>query len=493
MMGFRNNGKHTIILGIFLLVFTGFQGYSQTKTFSLQDAIDYALKNNRDIRVSALEIDRAKAAVSEAYGYALPTVDLSANLSHFIEKAKMPFPDFGALLSNATNEYLYRNPGILKDASGNPVSMDSITYENNKKPYSTSLQSFALANNYEASLRVSQILFNSAVFTGIGSSGTYLEASKVMFKAQVSKSVLGVQKAFYAAMLMKEMYTVIQSSYSTFEASVKNVKLLYEQGMVSEYEYLQMKVQLENFKPKVIEAENGYRITLDAFKLAISMDKSESIDISGSYDISRIDVPELDAAVDEAMRKNLDIQSLEYKSKIDNAFVELERADYYPTLAAFGNLTYAGAADDFNFLHYNSSIVGLSLSMNLFNGGRTNKKVEQQLVNVMKTDEQIKTLKDAIAMNIKSKVLDLQKIKENINSTVENVALSERAYQLAEIRLREGTSTQLELLNAEQAKRDAILNKYRAINDYYNAKFEIDNLLGNLNPEYLKNYEKELK
>lgn len=480
MMGFRNKGKHTIILGIILLVFTGFQGFSQTKTFSLQDAIDYALKNNRDIKISALEIVRANAAVSEAYGYALPTVDLSANLSHFIEKAKTPFPDFFAVLNNSTYDILVKKDLIKESAA-------------ERRDPQISLQSFALANNYEASLKVTQILFNSAVFTGIGSSGMYLEASKVMFKAQVSRSVLGVQKAFYAAMLMKEMQTVIQTSYTTFEATVKNVKLLYDQGMVSEYEYLQMKVQLENFKPKVIEAENGYRVTLDALKLAISMDKSESIDISGSYDVSQIDIPELNAAVDEAMRKNLDIQSLEYKSRIDNAFVELERANYYPTLAAFGNLTYAGTSEDFNFLHYNSSIVGLSLSMNLFNGGRTNKKVEQQLTNVMKTDEQIKTLKDAIAMNIKSKVLDLQKIKENINSTVENVALSERAYQLAEIRLREGTSTQLELMNAQQAKRDAILNKYMAINDYYNAKFELENLLGNLNPEYLKNFGKELK
>jgi outer membrane protein TolC len=479
MMFFRNLNKKFIVLGIFFVTFLSYDSYTQTNSYNLQSAIDYSLKNNRDIKIAALEVTRARAAVSEAYGYALPTVDFSASLSHFIEKAKMPFPDFGALLNNSTYKVLFDEKIIPEDI-------------NKYQSMETVLQTFALTNNYEAQFRVSQILFNSAVFTGIGSAGTYLETSKVMFKSQVSKSVLGVQKAFYAALLMKEMYTVINSSFSTFESTVNNVKLLYEQGVVSEYDYLQLKVQLENFKPRVLEAKNGYQLTLDALKLAMSMDKSENLEIQGTYDIAKIDIPELKSSIDNAMKNNLDIQSLEFKRKVDNAFVDLNRSEFWPTLVAFGNATFSGASDDLKFANYNSAIVGLSFSINLYNGGKSDKKVEQQLVNVMKTDEQIKTVRESISLGITSKILDLERIKENINSTVENVNLSERAYKIAELRLKEGTGTQLELINSEQAKREAILNKYKVINDYYNAKFDLDNLLGNLNPEYLKNFNEYL-
>ena len=485
-------------LGIYFAVLLilsqiNFEAISQTKTFDLQNAIDYSLKNNRDIKIAVLEVDRAQAAVGEAYGYALPTVDFSASLSHYIEKMKMPFPDFRAMLTNATNDFLYYGKYTYKKEDGSIGPMTEEEWNKNKLPMETILQSFALANNYQAQFQVSQILFNSAVFTGIGSAGTYLETSKTMLKSQVSKTILGVQKAFYNALLMKEMFGVIKSSFNTFEETVKNIKLLYDQGIVSEYDYLQMKVQLENLKPRVLETENAYKLTLDALKLAMSMDKSEQIEINGTYDVAKIDIPDLNSTIDEAMRKNLDIQSLEYKKKVDEAFVELNRSEYYPSLVAFGNYSFSGAADDFNFINYRQSMVGLSLSFNLFNGGKTNKKVEQQLVNVLKTDEQIKTLKDAIALGIKSKLLDLQRIKENINSTLENVNLSERAYRIAELRLKEGTGTQLELINAEQAKRESILNKYKAINDYYNAKFELDNYLGIIPNEYLINYKKELE
>lgn len=470
----------TLIVALMLIFSSSMLPEAQAKTYTVDDAVAYALKSNRDLKSSAYEVKKAHAAVHEAYGYAMPSVDVSASLSHFLEKMKMPFPDFGAMLNNSTYSVLFKEKVIPED-------------KDKYLPVETSLQSFSLANNYEAKVQISQILFNSAVLTGIGSAGIYQDASKVMLKSQISKTVLGVQKAFYAALLMKEMYTVIQTSYNTFEQTVNNVKLLYEQGMVSEYNYLQVKVQLENFKPKVLEAENGLKLTIDALKMAMSMDKNENLDIAGEYKLDDIQVPDINTTVDRALRDNLDIQSLEYKRKVDDAFVDLARADYWPTVAAFGYYSFSGASDNLKFINYRTALIGVQFSINLFNGGRTQNKVEQQMINVMKTDEQIQAVRDATAMGVKAKLLDLQRIKDNIDATVENVKLAERAYSIAELRLKEGTGTQLELINSEQAKRESILNKYKAINDYYNAKFELDNLLGIVDSGYYKYFENELK
>jgi len=475
----KRNISYALILFVILSVLHVTTVYSQTKTYDLNSAIEYALLHNRDIKIAVLEVDRAEAAVSEAYGYALPTVDLSASLSHFLEKAKMPFPGFEALLNNATYSVLFKEKVLPED-------------DNKYLPIETQLQSFALSNNYDAQINVSQILFNSAVFTGIGSAGTYLKTSQVLLKNQISKSVLNVQKSFYTALLTKEMKSVIEESYKTFEETVNNVQKLYNEGMVSEFEYLQLKVQLENFKPRVIEAENAYRMTIDALKLAISMDKTEELDVIGTYEVTSLEYLEIGEAVSKGLENNLDILSLEYKKKVDEAFVELNKSEYYPTLVAFGNATFSGSSDNFNFVNYRSAIVGLSFSINLFNGVKTDKKVEQQLINVEKTLEQINNVKDAVAIGIKSKILDLQRLRENIKSTTENVKLSERAYRIAELRLKEGAGTQLELMNAEQAKREAILNKYKAITDALNTKFDLDNLMGVINPEYLTNYKNRI-
>ena len=90
---------------------------SQQKIFSLEEAIKTALSNNREILISKMEIEKAEAAVAEAFGYALPTLDVSGNFTHMIEKPKMAFPDFEALLTNATYEILFQENVIPRDES----------------------------------------------------------------------------------------------------------------------------------------------------------------------------------------------------------------------------------------------------------------------------------------------------------------------------------------------------------------------------------------
>ena len=112
--------------------------FAQTQTLTLDEAIQLALVNNKDIKVSYLNTEKSHAAVREAFGYALPSVDVAADFSHFLKKPKMPFPDFEALLTNATYNILFEENIIPEDQS-------------KYLPVETTLQSFALTNSYSAS------------------------------------------------------------------------------------------------------------------------------------------------------------------------------------------------------------------------------------------------------------------------------------------------------------------------------------------------------
>jgi len=102
------------IILVFLMILS-MQSIAQQWTITIDDAINLALKNNTEIKVSTLNVQRASAAVDEAFGYALPSVDFSTNFSHFIEKPKMPFPDFVALLRNSTYAILFDENVIPRD------------------------------------------------------------------------------------------------------------------------------------------------------------------------------------------------------------------------------------------------------------------------------------------------------------------------------------------------------------------------------------------
>lgn len=458
------------IVGILLCIIS-IQLYAQKLTYTLEEAITAALKNNRDVIISEMNVRKSEAAVDEAFGYALPSLDITANLAHMIEKPKTAFPDFEALLTNATYNILFDENVLPRD-------------DDKFKSMATKLQSFAQTNSFETKAQVTQILFNSAVFRGIGASQIYLDLAKVQYEAAKTNTILNVKKAFYGVLLSKELLNIIKSSLINAEENLKNINALYEQGLTSDFDALQAEVQVENIRPSVRELENTYLNALNGLKILLSVNLSDSIEVIGSFEYKDEELPLIEDASLLALKNNLDINSLRIKKNVDEEFINIERADYWPTIAAFGNYSYAGSSDDWNFQTYNSSMVGVTFSLNLFKGGRAANRIEQANIATMQTQEQISLTEDFITSQVTVKILDLKKVKSQIKALNRNVELAQKAYNISTTRYKEGTGTQLEIKNADVELRSAKTNLIKSVHDYIIAEAELDQLLGRVDSKY---------
>ena len=109
---FSSIKKIILLISLFPVVLS-----AQPKIYTLDDAINQALLKNKGITISQLNVSKAGASVNEAFGYALPSLDWSGGFSHFLKKPKTPFPDFGALLTNATYSILFDENVIPRDES----------------------------------------------------------------------------------------------------------------------------------------------------------------------------------------------------------------------------------------------------------------------------------------------------------------------------------------------------------------------------------------
>ena len=465
--------KYPLLL--FLLFLTGF-GYAQPQTFTVDEAIKTALKNNSDVKISEMNVQKANAAVHEAFGYALPSLDLSASFNHFIEKPKTPFPDFAALLGNATYSILFDENVIPRD--------------NNKfKQVGYSLQSFALANNYETNLQLTQVLFSSAVFRGIGASQIYLDLSKAQLRNTISATVLNVQKAFYGVLLTKDVYEITKASFENAQDNFQNVNALYKQGLVSEFDNLQAEVQVENIRPTLLDMENKLKDAKDGLKILLGLNPETEIDVDGKINYQPMPVPEMQDMVDEVLKSNLSLQTLDLKAQVDDAFIDLDRAEYWPNIAAFGNYSYAGSSDKWDFQNYSSLTVGLNFSINLWHGQQTSNRVEQSTLTYKQTAEQVSQLKDYLTAQVKSKINELKRVQAVVETQDKNVSLAERAYQIATVRYKEGTSSQLEVQNADIALRQARLNRLQTVYSYLITRYELEQMIGQVSPEYYSMFE----
>jgi len=461
--------KALFILTIFLL---GAIQLKAQKTLSLKEAIEIALKNNRDIKVAKLEVQKARAKVSEAFGYALPTVDLTGNFSRFLAKPKMAFPDFKAMLNNAVYGVLF-NEKILP-------------FDKNKLlPLETKLQAFVQRNNFSTNIQVSQILFNSAVFRGIGASQIYLNLSRQQLKSLVLKTVVKVKKAFYGVLLAKELNKITKERYQNALENLNTIKQMRKQGLVSEFDAMQAEVSVENIKPLLINTGNILENAKNGLKILLGYNQNKQISVKGDMEFKPEILPGEEELSDEVLNGNMDLKALEIKRQVDEEFIAIDRSAYWPMLVAFGNFSYAGSSDNWKFQNYHSITIGLNFSINLFQGMRASKKIEQDVIATKQTDEKITVFRSSLIMQVKQKLHELKKIQEEIKSMNRNVKLAEKAYKIARVRYKEGSGTQLEVKNAAVELNLARTNRVKAIHDYLTAKADLNMLTGRLNPYYL--------
>lgn len=428
------------ILGFALAVSASAQ---TSKTLSLGDAIRTAIANNADLKIARLDMDKADQQVRQAWGHAMPSLNFDATYTRAL---KVPV-------------FFFEMEGKVT-----PIRVGS-------------------DNAVLAGFTATQVLFNSAVFIGVGTASVWEKASHENYRAVYNRTVTNTQRAFYAALLTRQVHATTVASMKNAEENFNNVRILNEQGIVSDYDRIRAEVQVENVRPMVIEAEKNVLVALNALKIAIGLGADEPLDVTGALEFQPVDSLRI---VESLVDDNATVRWLEYQRDISGKVMTITRSEYLPTLAAFGNYQWQAQKNSLaigsrDFI--SSSQVGLSLSVNLFNGFQTTSRVSQAQSDKRKTEEQISNLKTTLRTQVQSIKLRIHEAERRVRSQQRTVELAEKTYQIATTRYRTGSGTQLEVNDADVALLRARLNRVQAVFDHLMAVADLDEIFCSNKPE----------
>jgi len=445
------------ILSLLLLVLTGVMLEAQVilpRRLTMQEAVRLALKNNPELESSRLDAEKAHARVREAWGYTMPSIGLSGLYTQAIKK-----PVF----------YL---PGTFFDKPADvsvPVEIGS-TY------------------SFNLGLSATQILFNGAVFIGVGATKVYSEAAEELYTGKRIEVVARARKSFYGVLIAREAMDLIRQSLANAEDNLKNVRLLRAQGLLSEYDELRATVGVENIRPAVIQGETNYDLALDALRNTIGLTSSEPIAVEGELAFQLYDPGILSSPESLLVGANSTLRALRLQRDVNQAFVKAERSNYLPTLVAFGNYQYQTQKNNLRISTGDfivSSAVGLQLSLSIFQGWQTNARVDQATIEVLKTESQLVTVENNLRTALHASMGTLEQSRKRLNAQEKNVETAERGYKIVTARFLANAATQLEVNDAQLALTQARVNRIQAVYDYLVAAADLDLLLGRM-PEFVK-------
>ncbi|MCU7493984.1 MAG: TolC family protein [Ignavibacteria bacterium] len=414
---------------------------------SLSDAITMALQKNKDILISNQDLAKSEAQISEAYGNAMPQVNFTGNYTRNIELPVLFIP-----------------PGTPFNQTGSTMAM-----------------SLGSNNSYTAGVSANQVLFSAKVNTAIQIAKEYRNYTEFNTTATRENVVDSVKKAYYGVLLLQQVLEASKQGLDLAKANYENVSQLYKQGMASEFDFLRSEVQVANTEPAVSKAENTLELAKNGLKFLLGIDLRQNIELTGALEIQELPQNVLETESQNIVETNSLVQALRSQENILEKNIQIQRADYFPTLAAFGTYQYQTQDNTFQFKNYNwanNFMVGLQINFPIFNGLQTKYRTEQAVIDKDKLVLARMKLEEGLKIQVEAARLSMMEAQKRIAAQQKSVEQAARAVSIAEVRYKNGLGTQIELIDSQVALTRTQINKAQAVYDYLVARSDWERITG---------------
>ena len=447
--------KRLVILWAFAGTLTTYaqDGVKETApaVFSLQQAIDYALQNQKDVKNAALEEAIAKQKVNEITGLGLPQINSSFDVQDFLEipTSLIPAEIFGG------------PPGTFA-----PVK-------------------FGTKYQATAGLSASQLLFSGDYFLGLKASKVFVELSRKATQTSKIDITTKVSKAYYMVLLNQERIALLDANIARLKKTLDDTKALWENGLVEKIDLDRLTVTYNNL---LVEQENINRslgLATYLLKFQMGMYISANLTLTDKLADVKFDVADLVAADKFDYTKRAEYGLFETQFKLSKLDVKRNRVAYLPTAAAYGSLSGGAFRETFSIFStgygwFPTAVIGAKVTMPIFTGLQRHARTQQAKLKMQQADNNLQDIKRAIDLELASSLTTLQNTSASYKLQKKNIEIAEEVVRVAKIKYDQGVGSNLELVTAETALKEAQTNYYNALFDALAAKIDFDKANGNI-------------
>jgi len=412
---------------LFFLTFALLQNIllSQQTTFinlSLEDCIAIAKQNSKQKQIAESKLEVSKSHLKQAESVRWPSLDLTSK----------------ALIQDEPQNFIFPSSTFIVP----PISLPQFTIPS--FPFTIPAQDIKLLDN---KIILTDLTLTYPLFTGgkISSIIDQVEQSILLAKNNVelteNELAYNVKKTYYALILTEQLLQIGTDAFNRFEATYHLTESLYQtgSGTVNKIDYLKNKMSLESFRGIVSELKSKNKIAKSGLKYYLGIDLNTDLTIKDSSLEFAYSIPEENETLGTLLSTNLYLNSLDIASNIYEAKIDEAQSDYYPSFALFGNYENLINSYDAGWAtpqNKNVWSVGLGLKFSLFNGFRTAGKVEENEAELKGIKFQKTFVEQGLSMKLNEILTELKKSEEKIKSSKEamiaaseNRDLNLRAYQ----------------------------------------------------------------
>jgi len=412
---------HKIYLSLLIVSFT----YAQSVNFD--EVLEQTLKNSKDLQQQQLNIDSSK---------------LDSQMIDSINYGKLAITEEFSRTNHAG--YVFNSKLSSREASFNDFGAnDFVTYGSNYIP--NDLNNPDDRNNFNT-----KITYDIPLFTGFKLSNQKdilkLQEKANELKYNLDKKSLEVEvlKAYNSAVVAKDFVIALEKAKEAVSKIVESANAFHKEGFVTKIDVNEAKVYELNINASLIEAKNNFQLALAYLRFLSSNDEINDVqELENRY----FHFPNEEELYKIALENRDEVKMQDIQVNATKKSIEIAKSAYYPTV--YSHLEY-GYNDNKLTLDddkdYYMALVGISLT--LFDGTRDIEKEKSKIEYAKATLNQEK-LKDAIKLELKKAILDLEAKDAILKEKVEAKNLASNVLEQAKLQYKNRLISMTTLLSQE--------------------------------------------
>lgn len=417
-----------------------------TMVLSLKQCYELGIEKNVNVQNAGLDQQKNRFQLKEAESSLYPHIEGYSNFNYYFAIPKMVLPG-----------EIFGQTGMIAVEIGTKYDW---------------------ANGFKAS----QVLYNQSYFTSVKLAQRMTILGDLNLQQKKEEVTYQVSQMYYLCLNTAKQIEQLNNTMQHTDKLLEIAKLQSDNGIIRKVDYSRVSVNKNNLQTQIDNMQQLYHQQLAMLKYLIGLNVTTKIELSDSLTLSASSnvssLPDLNNRTElKLIDKQIEITSLNRK---------INRQGYLPTLSGFGQYYYQGQRDQFDFFKggndkfFKVGIVGLSLTVPIFDGFEKHAKTRQHDLELMKLQNTRKSTSDFFTKEYMDASGQYDNSMKALLRQQENIRVAEETYSVSLQGYRQQVVSLSDLLLSENSLTEARLSYYNALLQLKNAELDVKKAKGEL-------------
>jgi outer membrane protein TolC len=418
-----------------------------TRRITIQEAVQLALQHNHQIKIAGYKVEESLHAKEKARSGYFPAIKNETNV-----------------LKVTDTQFIQIAGGELGTINGSPNPDHSVTINQGGKTFVTS--------------GTGMVQPITPLFTRVKPANDVaranLDATRASADETTNEIALKVHEIYYKLLIVQSHHAAVEARIAAAQETQNERTQEVKYGSTLQEDLIESTARTLQARQELLTTE------LQLTDLTLEMNDAIGLPLKTKLDLDP-NVPQVppscepEECIKTALASHPEIVAARDEVRKATAAHTLSKADYFPDVAAFARYTYA---NDVPFLARNFGTFGVSLSYDIFDGGKRRAELRESDSALNEAKENLARVTDEVEVRVQTAENKLDRTKEMMKVSEQLLALRTESRRTTAQELAQGSALKSQSDAAVAQELDARTMLLQSQLDYLSAHDEMVQAMG---------------